>query len=108
MADIKAFMSGVLAITPRYGDIMVNGIPGEGMPNMDADVVNELRKMATLFAHAYKNPNTDEQALFGLATSTEAALMAAVTVGATNEQVAEPLIDELHQLVAEKSSPATA
>jgi hypothetical protein len=78
------------------------------MQNMDADVISDLRKIASQFAQAYQDPATSQETLRRLAADTEGALMAAATVGAVKEATVEPLIDDLHLLVEEKSSPAAA
>jgi hypothetical protein len=105
--DIKSFMERVMAVTPQYGDIFANGIPGSGSPNVGAEKTQDLYRAARAFARAYADPSTEQETVRRLAIEAEGALMVVVTLGVVPEHTVDQIIDELHQLVAEKSSPAT-
>lgn len=95
--QLKQFMTAVLAITPRYGDLDANGIPGMGQANPGALAVERLRQAATEFARAYTGADADR--LQTTAQAVEAALQVVATLAVTSSQVTDRLIADLDRLV---------
>src|SRR5689334_5367076 len=105
--QLKEFMEDVLAITPRYGDLDANGIPGMGQANPGAQAVERLRQAATAFAQVYRADPSDAGAVKAKAQDVEAALQVVATMSVAPQETIEPLLDELDALVSQKNRSVT-
>jgi hypothetical protein len=108
MEELRSFMKCVAGIKPPYGDLVHNGIPGEGMPNMAADQTNLLYRSAHAFATAYQKSNANHDELHTLANDTEASLMAIATVGVISTKLCDELVGMLRTLLETKTSQSAA
>ncbi len=104
MEMLQTFMKNVLEVKPPYGDLMHNGIPGQGAANPAADQTNVLYRAAQAYAVAYKNPASDSQTVKALAADVEAAVMLLATYNVVSEAKADALIDELYTTLDAKFS----
>lgn len=104
MDALQTFMKDVMAIKPPYGDLMHNGIPGQGAANPAADQTNVLYRAAQAYAVAYKDSSSEERTLRTLAADVEAAIMLLATYAVLSETQATELIDKLYVSLEAKSS----
>jgi hypothetical protein len=108
MEELRSFMKCVAGIKPPYGDLVHNGIPGQGMANMAADQTNVLYRAAHAFASAYQKPEVDWQELHDLAKDAEASLMAVATMGVITTGLCDELVGSLRTLMEAKTSQSAA
>jgi hypothetical protein len=99
--QLKQFMEDVLAITPRYGNLAADGIPGMGQAHPGARAVENLRQAAHAFAQAYLDRDTSDGEIESRAQALEAALHVTVTLSVTNSNVTDRLLEELDTLIAQ-------
>ncbi len=104
MDTLRIFMKDVLEVKPPYGDLMHNGIPGQGAANPAADQTNVLYRSAQAYAVAYKDPTANRQSLQPLAADVEAAVMLLATYNVLSDNKAAGLIDKLYATLDAKSS----
>jgi hypothetical protein len=97
--DLKKLIERILKVTPRYNDVFNNGIPGYGAVNIGADPAKNLQRAALQFAHAYHDSKTKPEALTGLASDLEGAIMVAETFEIIAEKNTTELVDMLHHLM---------
>lgn len=96
---LRNFMEAMQRIQPPYGDLVQNGIPGQGQANTSAERTQEMKRLAVGFARAYQTKAAGNDEVQSRADELEGAVQTVATLGAIPTELANKLLDDLQELM---------
>src|ERR1700761_6465719 len=93
---LRQLMEALQHILPPYGDMMHNGIAGEGQSNIAAERTQEMHRLAVYFARAYQSKARADQ-VQDRTDDLVGAIRTIATLGVIKPDYADKLIDDTQE-----------